>query len=715
MLIEEDLQKEELLARLTEVGQGYQKTLMENPRHPVALLGMSLIAIASHQFAAAANMAQAAVEIVPQMGPAWVTLGQALKSCKRYDEAEQAYRKAISLDGMDPLARAAMGELKITLEQPEEAIKEYELALRKSPMLIPAHLGLGHSLACMGRFEEALERYQKALAFRPRLAEAEFAAGYSLARLGRVREAEVRYRKALTLRPDFAAAWMNMGSLFRDQGRDVYAEAALFKALELRPDMIGAWVNLGLLERDRRNMEKAAEYLSKALALDSTRVDTLIAWCQFRLAEKDMAGAWSWLRWALLQDPDNAEAVNMYGIMKHYSGCLEEAVKIFEHAEELGNLAASSNRGNSLLDLDRVEEALQAHEKAVERNPEGAGAKYNLAMTRLRMGDYKRGWQGYEARWDFREVHRLPRVFRQPRWKGEPLEGKSVLIHAEQGLGDTIQFCRYVPLIVARGGVPLLQVQIGVMKLLKSMGVVQSGEARIAELGIKPPDFDLECPLMSLPAIFGTTLDTVPWSGAYLGADPELAKEKRKLLSGERAQREFGQPPLRVGIAWAGNPSYKADRYRSTKLETLYPLLRVPGISWVSLQKGDPIKQLCNLPKDLFVWDGCSQDRDLSDTAAVIDSLDLVITTDTCIAHLAGAMGKPVWILLPHLADWRWMRRIETTPWYPTARLLRQRKQGDWDGLVQRVIDDLERYKLSNAWPTMPVWQQPQAAPVLVS
>jgi tetratricopeptide (TPR) repeat protein len=633
-------------------------------------------------------MAEAAVLSAPRMGPAWVALGQALKAAGRLEEAEKAYQHAVSMDGMDPLARMALGELKIMQDRPEAAVREYELALMKNPVLVTAHLGLGHALACMGKFDEALDRYQQTLSIRPRLAEAEFASGFALVRLGRPKEAETRYRRALNINPDFAAAWLNMGALLREQGREVYAEAALLRAVELRPDLVGGWLNLGLLERDRKQMEKAEAHLRKAFSLDPTRVDTLVAWCQFRCGERDLAGAWEWLRWALERAPDNAEAVNMHGILLHTEGRYEEAVEVFRKAEALGNRAASSNRGNSLLDLGRIEEALKAHELAVERDPECAGAKYNLAMTQLRVGDFERGWPGYEARWEFRPVHRLPRIFRQPRWKGEALAGRRILLHAEQGLGDSIQFSRYVPLVVARGGQVLLQVQTGVKRLLGSLAAVRAGEAEIAQLGMKPPEFDFECPLMSLPAVFGTTVETVPWLGAYLGADPKLAREKRILFPDVRS----GPGSLRVGLAWAGNPGYKADHFRSTRLQVLLPLLRVPGVTWISLQKGEPAEQLAELPGDIFVWDGSSQDRDLSDTAALVATLDLVITTDTCIAHLAGAMGKPVWILLPHLADWRWMLKAQTSPWYPTAQLMRQSAQGDWAGLVARVIERLRDF-----------------------
>jgi hypothetical protein len=241
-------------------------------------------------------------------------------------------------------------------------------------------------------------------------------------------------------------------------------------------------------------------------------------------------------------------------------------------------------------------------------------------------------------------------------------------------------------MVSALGGTAILKVQEPVERLMGSLAAVREGLVETARLGVATPEadlqFDLECALMSLPAVFGTTVETVPWLGAYLGAEPGTVAEKWR-------QFPAAEPGLRVGVAWAGNPRYKADRLRSMRLETLLPLLRTPGFEWISLQKGGAAEQLAGLPEGVFVLDGSSRDRDLAETAALVETLDLVITTDTCIAHLAGAMGKPVWILLPHLGDWRWMQQRETTPWYPTARLIRQRTPGDWAGLVERVVGEL--------------------------
>jgi hypothetical protein len=222
---------------------------------------------------------------------------------------------------------------------------------------------------------------------------------------------------------------------------------------------------------------------------------------------------------------------------------------------------------------------------------------------------------------------------------------------------------------------------------------VRAGNAEVSRLGnrLSDPmdDFDLECPLLSLPAVFETEVDSVPWPGPYLAAEPEPELAQAKVSAIPNTRNES----LRVGLAWSGNPRYKADRQRSMALDTLRPLLRLPGIQWISLQKGPAAEQISALPGDVELFDGASRDRDLADAAALIDTLDLVISTDTSIAHLAGAMAKPVWILLPHLADWRWMQEVETTPWYPTARLLRQASAGDWSGPINRAISDLTQFK----------------------
>jgi tetratricopeptide (TPR) repeat protein len=474
--------------------------------------------------------------------------------------------------------------------------------------------------------------------------------------------------------------------LLRAKDRTIHARLAFVRALRLRPDFISAWLGLALIAREYGRFPEAESHLRRAFALNPACPETLLAWARLRLAQRDFAGAQGWIRWALAQAPDDTEAWNTLGILLHTEGRFAEAVPAFERAEALGSLPAASNRGNSLLELGRMDQALAAHQSAADRDPTHSGARYNLALTQLRLGQWFEGWRNYESRWRFREVHRQPRVFSQPRWQGELLDGERVLLHAEQGLGDTIQFCRYAALVAARGGHPILQVQAPVARLLGSLAVVRAGLAQVALLEDPPPPFDLECPLMSLPAVFGTTPETVPWSGAYLGA---LGPSVRQSLSLQSLSPSVPQSLLSVGIAWSGNPRYNSDAQRSVRLPVLLHLLRTPGVSWISLQKGPAAYQIAELPCDVAIADAARRDPDLAETAATVACLDAVVSTDTSIAHLAGAMGKPVFLLLPHLSDWRWMQDTPTTPWYPTVRLLRQPAPGDWNSVLAVAAEGL--------------------------
>ncbi len=669
---------------LVELAVHCQRVLEQDPSQAHALVGIALIALASGQVEAGVRMAAKAVSVAPGWCASWVALGQALKAARRNDDAEQAYQEALKLDGMDSLARTGLGELKIALGRAEEALLEFDLALRRMPASTAALMGRGHAFALLRRDQEALASYEQALEVDRRLAEGHFGAGFVLARMGRVEEAECRYRRAVMLRPDFAAAWMNLGCILREWpiSMDAFAEAALTRAVELRPDMVTGWLNRALLRREQGRLAEAEADLKKAYGMDPAHVETLVAMSQLALAQANPESAWNWARRARMHGPCNAEALNMEGILLHSEQKFDEAAEAFMHAEQLGSSAAASNRGNSLMDLGRADDALAAHEAAVLADPHNAGSEYNLALARLRTGDWERGWKNYEARWRFREVHRTPLNFGVPRWRGELLQGRRILLHAEQGLGDTIQFCRYAELVAARGGRIVLQVHAAAERLMRTLASVQAGQAKVVILGKEPPAFDVECPLMSLPAVFGTMPDEVPWIGPYLAAEDALTA--RMLM---KYPRLGGR--LRVGIAWAGNPKYRGDAQRSTRLETFLPLLTRVNAEWFSLQKGEAAMQLKQLPHGIAVHDACRRDKGLADTAAVIATLDLVITTDTCIAHLAGAMGSPVWILLPYRADWRWMLNTDRSPWYPTARLIRQAEPDGWAGLVERVAKKL--------------------------
>jgi hypothetical protein len=355
----------------------------------------------------------------------------------------------------------------------------------------------------------------------------------------------------------------------------------------------------------------------------------------------------------------------------------DRAMDSFERAIQLKPDFAESlnNQGCALQAKCRFDEAIVHHQQAIQIKPDLANAHHNLGMAFLKLGDFKRGWAEYEWRWKSLELPQAPQ-FSQPRWDGTPLNGRTILLFAEQGFGDTIQFIRYAPLVAQLGGRVILQCPPELSRLLQDVPGIEQIITRSDSL----PAFDLHYPLMSLPLAFGTELDSIPLQIPYLTPDPALTKQWQARIA--RAPQGF-----KVGLAWAGSPKLKGDRLRSINLQQLSPLFEIPGVDLLSLQKREPAKQPSSAALKLIDW---TQDlRDFADTAALIANLDLVIAVDTAVVHLAGALGKPVWVLLPFAADWRWMLNRTDSPWYPTMRLFRQTENGDWSGPVKSVADSL--------------------------
>jgi hypothetical protein len=333
------------------------------------------------------------------------------------------------------------------------------------------------------------------------------------------------------------------------------------------------------------------------------------------------------------------------------------------------------NLGNAQRDLARLPDAVAGYERALALQPELGDAHWNMATALLVGGDFVRGWAAYQKRWQTRRLAAHRRSFAVPPWDGADPAGRTVLVHAEQGMGDVIQFCRYLPLLRARGARTVLLIDGGwrqLAPLLRSLDGVDRLALDLAEAG----DFDLYCPLLDLPLRFGTELATIPAHVPYLAADPTRT-DWRARLAGD------GTP--RIGIVWAGNRSNTRDRLRSVRLELLLPLLALPGLRWFGLQVGDGRGDLEGRKLPPGFTDLGPELHDFADTAAVLAELDLVISVDTSVAHLAGALGRPVWLLLPTAPDWRWLLERDDSPWYPSARLFRQPAAGDWASVIARV------------------------------
>jgi hypothetical protein len=391
--------------------------------------------------------------------------------------------------------------------------------------------------------------------------------------------------------------------------------------------------------------------------------------------------------------PDYAEAQSNLGNVLKDQGKLEEAVASYRRALELKpNFAdAHSNLGVALIKQGRLEEALASLEQALRVNPDHPLAHLNRGVVWLLQGDYERGLPEHEWRCKQRGIR--PRPFPQPLWDGSPLEGRTILLHAEQGLGDTIQFIRYAALVKRRGGTVVAACQGALLPVLAGCPGI---DALVGQDGPMPP-FDVQAPLLSLPRILGTTPRTIPAEVPYLRARADLV---------ERWQEELRSPgSFLVGITWQGNPDHREDHLRSFSLSRFEPLARIPGVRLISLQKGPAAGQVAELAGRLEVADLGDRLGDFADTAAVMRNLDLVITADSSPAHLAGALGVPVWVALPFAPDWRWMLGREDSPWYPSMRLFRQAAPGDWDGVFARMAEALER-RLAAA---------PRSGPIAVS
>ncbi|MBV8825586.1 MAG: tetratricopeptide repeat protein, partial [Hyphomicrobiales bacterium] len=464
--------------------------------------------------------------------------------------------------------------------------------------------------------------------------------------LGRVRnargdrDAAIDFlRKAIALDPEFALPHNDLGTLLQAQGRRDEAEGCYRRAIELNEHFAEAMSNLGAVLAARGRLEDATAWYGHAIAADAQLAPAhnnlgaaLARMSRFEEAE-------TFHRRSISLKPDFADA--------HY------------------------NLGVALQDQGKFEDALASYNKAVELKPELVEAHWNRAYVMLTLGRYLEGWREHEWRW--RRKEQPPRNFPQPMWRGEPLEGRTILLHAEQGMGDILQFMRYVPLVAARGGRVVLQVPDPVLRIAKSsFGACAQVQSDADVL----PAYDLHDPLMSLPLVFGTTVDTIPADIPYLKVDESAAARWR--------ERIVGAEGLKVGLVWAGNPQHQNNRNRSIALDRLAPLFGAPGVSWFSLQVGERKTDLPRLPPGI-VTDFSDQLTDFAETAAFVSNLDLVIAVDTATAHLAGALGKPVWILLPFVADWRWLVGREDSRYYPSARLFRQPMRGDWESVALRV------------------------------
>lgn len=530
-----------------------------------------------------------------------------------------------------------------------------------------------------GRLAEAEAIYRQILNAMPDEPNALHLCGLLLHNSGRREAALAMIRRAVELRPQQAAFRSNLGHVLAALGRDDEALTEFRTALELRPDSADILNNFGHMLTQTGSPQEAIPLLRKSIELLPAHASAHNNLGNALRAIGDATGAVESLHEAIRLSPNEAVYHNNLGNALQDAGDLESAVTAFNRAIELQPKLAEAynNRGTTFRMHGRFDESITSYRKAIEIQPDYAMPHFNLGLTLLLMGQFDEGWREAEWRWKVKE-HRL-RIdkYPQPLWNGADLHGQQILLHPEQGFGDEIQFVRYAPLVAARGGRVLLACQ---PQLTRLFGQIPSVETILTH-GDKLPFYDVHAPLLSLPRIFGTNLSNIPANKPYLHAAPEL--------SAKWSQRLADKPGRKIGLAWAGRPQHRLDRLRSIPLEALSPITSIPGIRFISLQKGPAAEKARDTNPRFDLLDRTDDLTDFADTAALIDNLDLVITVDTSIAHLAGAMGKPVWVLLQYVPDWRWMLDRMDSPWYPTMRLFRQSKLNNWAQPIDQLAQAL--------------------------
>jgi tetratricopeptide (TPR) repeat protein len=538
-----------------------------------------------------------------------------------------------------------------TLGKVHEAEICYRKALTLNPDNAVTHNNLGLVLHSLGKPDEAAACFRKALALSADYALAHNNLGVVLQKLGKPDDAQRCYRKALDLAPDYAEAHNNLGSALRDLGETSEAATCFRKALQLKPDYAEALNNLGSALNDLGEPGEALACYRKALELN----------------------------------PDYAEALSNLGNTLRAQGELDEALACHHRALALepGNAIAHTNLGATLHDLGKYDEALSCFRKALELEPDIAATHWNLALILLLRGDLAAGFEFYEKRFEGTENNglatandTLAKLAAKPRWQGEgeDLQGKTLLVWTEQGLGDTLMMLRYLPLLKQKGaGKILVSCQDAVTRIMQTLPDV----SRVIGNGEPFPlaAFDCHCPMMSLPYLFGTRLENIPNAVPYISVPPDMSKKWSPRLEAIK--------DLKVGLVWAGSKTQKKDFLRSIPLQRFAPLLAVPGVQFISLQKGEAIR-------DAALMDWMEECADFLDTAALVQQLDLVISVDTAVAHLTGALGKPVWLLNRYESEWRWLLQREDSPWYPTMRIFRQPALHDWESVIAQVAEELK-------------------------
>lgn len=674
----------------------YCRALALNPNDGIANYNLANTLQSQGRLDDAAAAYRRTLELNPNHAEALNNLGNALKNQGKLTDAVGCFQRALELKPNYPEALKNLGETFQAQGKLDDTIACLRNAQAQMPDSAELQSNLGNAYQAQGKLDEAIESYRRALNLKPDFAVAHYNLGIALKSDGKLDDAIASYRQALQLKPDFPEAHHNLGRVYEAQGKLDDAAACYRRTLELNPQFSEAHNNLGNILCALGKPDEALPYYRRAVELKPNFHEAYSNLGNALRALGKLDEAIAFCRHALKLNPNNAEAYNNLGNTFQVQGKLPEAVESYRRAMELkpADADAHSNLGSALQQWGQIASATTCYAQALQLNPNCAFAHYGLATLNLLHGRFETGWPEFEWRWRTNPVG--PREFptlgwagnATPgwagksvlRWDGNPLANRTILLHAEEvqgGLGDTIQFVRYAALIKKQN--PAATVIVECQRSLAKLLARCPGIDRLIARGGELPPFDVHAPLMSVPGILKTSLETIPAKIPYLFADPLLVDEWRKKLDTVRG--------LRIGIAWRARP---VTRHRNIPLECFTRLADLPGVKLIGLQKGarlelsagrENVSSIVDLGDDFDATHGA-----FMDTAAVMMNLDLVISSDTAIPHLACALGVPVWLAVSIVPDWRWLLDRGDSPWYPTMRLFRQKTPGDWNGVFDEIL-----------------------------
>lgn len=592
---------------------------------------------------------QRAITLDPQHAESFYNLGIALKAMDRPAEAANSIRKAIELRPNYVEAIRTLTQLEIANGNWQEAIHGAQLAAQANPQEFSGHMRLAECHMRMKQFPEAIVAFQAALAIEADHLVALNGLGLAYKAVLKLDEAEKTLARVIELDPQNFPALANLGTVYQGQKNFDKAIEKYREAIKLKPDSAEAHNNLGGALKEQGELEDARVHCEKAIELK----------------------------------PDLASAHCNSAALAQLQGDFDSAIAGYQKALEIqGDLNEGHlGLGSAYAQLGQLKQARACYSRSLFFDPKNAEARLYRGIIGLLDGDLENAWSDYEWRWQTPENSR--RKIAAPRWDGSDLKDRSMLLHAEQGLGDTLQFVRYGKQIRERGGKLIVECQKALLPLLSRLDWID----QLVAQGETLPPFMCHVPMLSIPGVLGTNIDNIPGEIPYLTADPDLVEKWRESLSEIEG--------CKIGIAWQGNPDFKQDKFRSIPLSRFSELLDIEGARFISLQKGFGEEQIQKLerPERLMVLENVDTDEGaFMDTAAILGHLDLFITSDSAIAHLAGALGIPTWLILPYAPDWRWFLKREDTPWYPSMRLFRQTEFNCWDGVFQKLARALQSF-----------------------